>query len=410
MRQSWSALRARRALLPLLPMFLAAVALWPVARPIEGVGDAFMFWFAGHQVATARSPYDQAAWVAAGPTYGVPATNVAQNCADAASASCAWVYPPAAGWLFAPFGAADVTSGVTGVEVFVVLTAFAGVIASVLVFGPATAGARAVVLVTAVASHPFVYDIHVGHFAGLELLGVVGIVVGLRGRAGGPLVLGILALSLKPHLFLVLAPLVLIVLVARGRWRAIASAGVALFVLLAAAAILQPDAFSALLGRAGGKGDLTWSTSWALAQAILPAAPLVALGGLVGIAALAAVVVVRVTSPSDRDLSLVAVGTAMSLVVTPYDQPYDLMLLVPVIAFAARAVARAPSRARPAMFVALPLVFVAGTWLPLVATRIWADGNRSLALVPILAVVLAALATYVLERSRRPGLREDARA
>jgi hypothetical protein len=378
-------------------MFLAAVAIWPVARPIEGVGDAFMFWFAGHQVATARSPYDQAAWVAAGPTYGLPAANVAQNCADAAAASCAWVYPPAAGWLFAPFGTADVASGVTGVEVFVVLTAFAGVIASVLVFGPVTVGARAVVLVTAVASHPFVYDIHVGHFAGLELLGVVGIVVGLRGRAAWPLVLGILALSLKPHLFLVLAPLVLIVLAARGRRRAIASAGAALFALLVAAAILQPDAFSALLGRAGGKGDLTWSTSWALAQAILPAAPLVALGGLVGIAALAAVVVVRATSRSDRDLSLVAIGTALSLAVTPYDQPYDLLLLVPVIAFAARAVVRAPSRARPAMFAALPLVFVAGTWLPLVATRIWADGNRSLALVPVLALVLAA-ATFAAQR------------
>jgi len=54
------------------------------------------------------------------------------------------------------------------------------------------------------------------------------------------------------------------------------------------------------------------------------------------------------------------------------------------------------------MFAALPLVFVAGTWLPLVATRIWADGNRSLALVPVLALVLAA-ATFA-------ALRPDQRA
>lgn len=407
MRQAWSTPRARRALVPLLPMLLAAAALWPVARPVEGVGDAFMFWFAGHQVAIARSPYDQTAWAAAGSTYGLPATNVARNCVEAAAASCAWVYPPAAGWLFAPFGAADVASGVFGVAAFVVLTAFAGVIASVLVFGPATVGARALVLVTAAASHPFVYDIHVGHFAGLELLGVVGIAQGLRGRAAWPLVLGSLALSLKPHLFVVLVPLVLLALVARRRWRAIASAGSALLVLLVAGAIVQPEAFAAILGRAAGKGDLTWSTPWSLAQIILPAAPLVVIGALTGVAVVAAIVVVRAAPRADRDLSLVAVGTALSLVVTPYAQPYDLLLLLPAIAFAARAALRAPRRPRSAILAAVPLLFVAGTWLPLVATRIWDDGNRSLALVPVLVLVLAAAAVAAaradpLDRSAAP--------
>lgn len=399
MRQARFTPRARRALVPLLPMLLLSAVLWPVARPIDGDGDAFMFWFAGHQVATGRSPYDQTAWAAAGSTYGLPANNVALNCVDAGSASCAWVYPPVAGWLFAPFGAADVAPGVLGVSVFVVLTAFAGVIASMLVFGPATVGARSIVLVAAVASHPFVYDIHVGHFAGLELLGVVGIAAGLRGPAVWPLILGALALSLKPHLFLVLVPMVLSVLVARRRWRAIAFAGSALLVLFLAGAILQPEAFAAILGRAGGKGDLTWSTPWALAQTILPAAPLVVLGGLIVLAALAAVAVVRAAPRAERDLSLVAVGTALSLVVTPYAQPYDLLLLMPAIAFAARAALRAPRRSRSAILAAVPLLFVAGTWSPIVATRIWDDANRSLALVPVLALVLAAAAVA----AARPG-------
>lgn len=392
MRQAWSTARALMPLLPLLPLLLAAAVIWPVARPIEGVGDAFQFWFAGHQIATARSPYDQTAWAAAGSTYGPPAANVALNCVDAGAASCAWVYPPATGWLFAPFGALDVAPGVAGVTVFVVLTALAGIVASVLVFGPATAGARAVVLVTAVASHPFVYDVHAGHFLGLELLGLVGITLGLRGRAVWPLILGTLALSLKPHLFLVLVPVVLSALVARRRWRAIAFAGAGLLVLLIAGAILEPEAYPAILGRVGGKGDLTWSTPWSLAQTVAPAAPLVVLGGLIGLAGIAAVAVVRAAPQSDRDLSLVAAASALSLVVTPYAQPYDLLLLVPAIALAVRAAMRASRRSRSMILAAVPLLFVVGTWFPLVAARIWDDGNRSLALVPVLTLVLAAAA------------------
>lgn len=387
--------RGRRAVVPLLPMILAAVALWPVARPVDGVGDAFMFWFAGHQVATGRSPYDQPAWVAAGSTYGTPATNVALNCADPAAATCAWVYPPAAGWLFAPFGAADMTSGVTGVDTFVVLTALAGVVASVLVFGPTATGARAVVLVTAVASHPFLYDVHVGHFAGLELLGVVGVTQGLRGRSTWAFAFGALALSLKPHLFLILVPVVFSVLVARRRWKPIAAAGAALLVLVVLGALLQPEALPAMLGRAGAKTDLSWSTPWALAQALAPAAPFAAFGALAALSAIALAYVLRSAPPADRDLGLVAASTALSLVVAPYAQPYDLLLLVPVIALAARGAARASRPARSAVLTAVPLLFVAGTWLPIVATRIWDDANRSLALVPVLALVLAAAAGVI---------------
>jgi Glycosyltransferase family 87 len=393
--------RALRVLLPLVPMILAIAALWPLARPIEGVGDTFQFWFAGHLVATGRSPYDRPAWAAAGSIYGPPAANVAMACADPNAGACAWVYPPATAWLFAPFGVADVNLGLSGVNAFVLLTAFIGVLAAVVMFGPSGGGARTLLLMTAVSSHPFVYDIHAGHFIGLELLGVAAMTHGLRERRDWWLVFAVLALSLTPHLFIVLIPIVVFALVARRRWRSIAWSAAALFAVLIAGAIAQPEAFSAILERAGAKTALTWSTPWALAQVIAPAAPLLVFGALVGLAAIAAITVFSAAPPDDRELALISAGTALSLAVTPYAQPYDLLLLVPAIAFAARGVARAPAAPRVALLAALPLVYVGGTWFPLFAARLWEDGNRMLGLVPVLVLALAAIAWAT---PRRPTL------
>jgi len=389
-------------------MALVAAAFWPLARPIEGVGDAFQFWFAGHLVATGRSPYDQSAWGVAGSTYGPPAANVALSCVDPNAGACVWVYPPATAWLFAPFGVADVNLGVSGVDAFVVVTAFVGVVAAVVMFGPSGDGVRALVLMIAVASHPFVYDIHAGHFVGLELLGLVGITRGLRERRVWPLVLGVLALSLKPHLFVVLVPVVVVALVARRCWRSIALSAAALFVLVIAGAIAEPEAFSAILGRAGTKAALTWSTPWALAQVLAPAAPLMVLGALVGLAATAAIAVFRMAPRDDRELALISAGMALSLAVTPYAQPYDLLLLVPAIEFAARGAANAPAAPRAVLLAALLLLYVGGTWFPLFAARLWDDGNRTLGLVPVLALALAAIAWLTARRPPRRLFRHEA--
>jgi hypothetical protein len=374
-------------------MVIVVAALWPLTHPIMGVGDTFQFWFAGHLVATGISPYDRSAWTAAESTYGPRAANVAMACADPDSGACSWVYPPATGWLLAPFGAAGVDAGLPAVDGFVLATAFVGVITAVLLFGPVAAGARALVLVTVVASHPFVYDVHVGHFIGLELLGVVGVAYGLRERRDWPLVLGGLVLSLTPHLFIILVPLVAVALVARRRWRAITLCAAALAALVVAGALLEPAAFPTILQRAGPKAGLTWSTPWALAQLVAPTAPLVLYVALVGLAALAAIAVWRTAPPEDRDLALIAAGTGLSLTATPYAQPYDLLLLVPAIAFIARAASRSRAPHRAALLATLPILYVGGTWFPLIATRLWEDSNSALALVPVVVLALAAVAS-----------------
>lgn len=384
--------RARRALLPLIPMALVVAAFWPLARPVEGVGDAFQFWFAGHQVATGRSPYDRSAWGAAGATYGPPAANVARTCVDPNAGSCVWVYPPATAWLFAPFGALDVDLGVLGVDAFVLVTALAGVIAAVALFGPSGDGARAFILALSAAAHPFVYDIHAGHFIGLELLGLVGIARGLRERRDPLLVAGLLALSLKPHLFVVLVPVVVVALVARRSWRSLAWSAAAFLGLAIASAIAAPEALSVILERAGTKTALSWSTPWALAQLVAPAAPLLVFGALAGLAAVAAIAVWRAAPRDDVELAIIAAGMALSLAVTPYAQPYDLLLLVPAIAFAARGAENLTAAPRTLLLAGLVLLYVGGTWFALVAARLWDDGDRILGLVPVLVLVLAAVA------------------
>ncbi|CAN5204876.1 hypothetical protein BH18CHL2_BH18CHL2_06600 [soil metagenome] len=91
----------RSAALAVLAALIVLVALWPLAQPVEGHGDTFQFWYAGHLIATGGSPYDQSAWPEAA-RYGHVAAYVATNCASPDSLQCVWAYPPLTAWLFAP--------------------------------------------------------------------------------------------------------------------------------------------------------------------------------------------------------------------------------------------------------------------------------------------------------------------
>ena len=377
-------------LAPYLPVAVLLFALWSVGRPIEGVGDAFQFWLAGHLVATGGSAYDRAAWGEAAARYGPVAANVAVACADPSAASCDFVYPPPATWLLAPFGAAPPEVGLPLVEAFAIVLGLAGVAVAVRVFGPDAPGERGFVLATVVASHPFVYDVHVTHFLGLTLLGVAGAAVALRGGRTWPLVLGALALSLTPHLVLVLAPAVLVMLVVRRRWRAIATTAAALLAVLIVGAVLDPHAYPALLARAGGKLAFSWSTPWALATVLVPDARVVVFGALLAIAVAAGLVVVRAVPPRGRQTAVVAVAAALSLAIAPYAQPYDLLLLVPALALAARRADSSPTVTRVAVFAALPLSFVGLTWAAIVLERLVNGANSLVGVLPALSLLLAA--------------------
>lgn len=382
--------RRARMLAPYMPVAVLLSVLWPVARPIEGVGDAFQFWLAGHLVATGGSAYDRVAWGEAGARYGPVAANVAAVCVDASAASCDFVYPPAMTWLLAPFGSAPPALGLPLIQTFAIVVGIAGVALAIRVFGPAGAGARALVLATVVASHAFVYDVHVSHFLGLTLLGVAGAAIALRDGRTWPLAISALVLSLTPHLVVALAPAVLVMLVARRRWRAIATTSAALFAVVAVGAVLDPQAYPALLARAGGKLAFAWATPWALATMLLPAAPAVAFSALLVPAALAGGVIVRTAPSRRREVAAIAVAAALSLAVTPYAQPYDMLLLVPTLATTAERAMPLPKAPRVAILAALSLLFIGLTWSAIVLVRVFDGANSVVGALPLLTLLLAA--------------------
>ncbi len=391
------ALGARSAVLVLLPALLVFVALWPIARPVEGVGDTFQFWYAGHLAVTGASPYDQSAWHAAGAAYGHVAENVARNCDDPDALVCVWAYPPLTAWLFAPFGALPVDAGLLAVDTFVLASLIAGTIAVVFLFGPREPGPRALLLATAAAGHPFVIDIRAGHFVGLLLLMLAAIAWGLRERRTWPIAAGAIGIALKPHIAIGVAAAVAVTLVARGAWRTIGSIAATVTIVVGLALLRSPDAIGAILSRGGAKAGIAWSTTFAFADATRAPVLTLAVVGLVALGASAAAI--RSVGADRRDLTIVAVAAALSLIVTPYAQPYDFLFALPAFAAAAAAAAELRPPARTVLLAAIAIGWVGGTWAPIVFGQLARGMAQSYAIVPLTALVLLALAM----RAPRPA-------
>jgi hypothetical protein len=142
--------------------------------------------------------------------------------------------------------------------------------------------------------------------------------------------------------------------------------------------------------RGGAKAGIAWSTTWALADAT--GAPALALAALFIVAFGAAAVAIRSAHADRRDLTIVAVAAALSLVVTPYAQPYDFLLALPAFAAAAAGATALGRPARTALFAVIVLCWIDGTW----ASFVFGDGARvvasSYAAVPVAALVVLAVA------------------
>ena len=383
---------ARSAILAFLPALLVCIALWPVARPAAGAGDTFQFWYAGHLAVTGSSAYDQAAWHAAGATYGPLAENVARNCDDPDAVVCVWAYPPLTAWLFAPFGALPIAAGLLALNSFVLATLLAGGIAVVVLFGPRAPGPRALVLATAAAGHPFVIDIRAGHFVGLLLLMLAAIAWGLRERRTWPIAAGAIGLALKPHIAIGVAIAVATVLAARGAWRTIGSIVTALTIVGGLALLRSPEAIGAILSRGGAKAGIAWSTTFAFAEAMRAPALALAVIGIMALGASAAAI--RWAAAERRQVAIVAVAAALSLVVTPYAQPYDFLFALPAFAAAAAAASELRPPARTALLAAIPGLWIGGTWGPIVFGQVVRGAAQSYATVPLAALVVLALASW----------------
>jgi hypothetical protein len=374
-----------------VPLVALLALLIPVIWPQDGVGDTFRFWYAGHIVATGGSPYDQSAWASAGDTYGIFATEMAIACAPSPNAPvCLWPYPPTTALLFAPFGLLGVRDGLNALAAFFVLLAAASVVVVGHWMRARALATRALAMCACVVSHPFVFDVHAGHFEGLGVIGIVLVAVGLTRRRVAPVVVGALLLSVKPHLYLGLAVIVLLLLLVRRDWRTLTLTFGAVAAINGLALLLYPEALGAMLGRAGQVFGLGWATTWAFASSIFPSA---AVGMLIvyAIAAVAYVAAVRFAPAERRVELLVAGGVAIALSVSPYVQPYDFLLLFPAFAIALTLHESLGQPARGILLLTTAGTLGVGTWLAIVGTSVVPTLPGSL---PVVLLVLLAIAAW----------------
>lgn len=240
-------------------MVAALVVVGGLSSPAN---DKFWFWYAGHIVATGGSPYDPSLWSAAA-AYGDVAVLVAGSCVDGTAPNCVWAYPPWTAWLFMPFGFLDPERGIALQSAFLFVAAGASLVLLAQEIRMSRPSAM-FFLLASVGSAPFVWDSFLGHFEPLELAGAVLVARGLRTGGAAPTVGGGMLLALKPHLSFLVVPVVIANLIARRRWRLLATTVLCFTILTIVAFWREPRALAAL-GGAGVKTSQMLPTIWSFA-------------------------------------------------------------------------------------------------------------------------------------------------
>lgn len=316
--------RHASALVALVLGIIDAALVWTVPH----VGDWYQFWFAGHIVVTGGSPYDASAWRPAlqqPVDLGSVVNIIRLNCEGPEPAACLWRYPPWTALVYAPFGALPFDVGVTLLHVCTIAAAVIAVV--LLVRRYATPRSRPLALAIALAAQPLVLGTRTGHLGAVLLIGLYLLLSGLDGRRSAALVAGTILLSLKPHLFVVFGPAVVIRLVRRRQWRPLTISLVSIGVLALVTTVMYPPPLSTMVGDIEKRVAFDVPTLWGLR----------AVGGLgwtfVVLLALGAVAsaVFAIRSSPRRDATFVATATALSLALAPYEQSYDHALLLPAL-------------------------------------------------------------------------------
>ena len=330
-----------RRRLPIVALVLVLVAELPLLIPPPfGLTDHLLFWYAGHLVATGGSPYDMTAWAEAQRTYASGHLSQFIDRGDPV-----WIYPAWSVFLFVPFGVLPYPVGPWALYLAYVAV---GLFAAVLFIRSLPArwqpGAELAIALVA-AFQPLVIANRYGQFGSFLLLGAVLVFIGLRDRRAIPFTAGALILFVKPQLFLVLVPVVLVLLVRARAWRMLVAASATLAAVAIVMTLRYPESL-AFFGRgATDRADVftIYSTTWALAHYVAPAIWVPLALAFVALAALATVSAVRALPADLRLAGIIAGATVMSIVVAPVDFHYDQVPLVLAVILAV-AVGRRPAQ------------------------------------------------------------------
>jgi hypothetical protein len=389
-------------LLAYAPFLLLLALLIPRMWPEDGLGDTFRFWYAGHIVATGGSPYDQNLWASAGATFGDLAKEIATACAPSPYAPiCLWPYPPTTALLFAPFGALGIREGLNALAAFFVVIAAGSVVVAGRWINARSPVTLVLALCAGVTSHAFIFDVHAGHFEGLGVIGIVLLAVGLARRRLAPVIAGALLLGLKPHLYIGVAVVVLVLLITRRDWRTLGWTAAMVVAVNGVALLLYPEALGAILGRVGQVTDLGWSTTWAFATGLFPSA-IVGVVIVYAIAAFAFAAAISLAPTQRRVDVLISAGAAIGLTVPPYLHPYDLLVLLPAFALALALAEQVRQPWRGILLVTIAATFAVGTWVAVLASGIVIALPGVFPVVALAMLAVAAWAAREAAASVRP--------
>jgi hypothetical protein len=384
--------------LPFIGLVLASWFAWPIVPDRVQLGDYFSFWFAGHLVLIGASPYELSSWQLMG-TYGPMPEGAVVNVLYGVSDSqleIFWAHPPWTALAMVPFGALPLTAGVLAWHAVLVIAGLAALVAGAWLVG--LRGPALAVALTAVAlSNPFVVALRTGHFDVLVVLGAVLVTIGLVRARPPQVVTGALLAVFKPHIILLVVPVAAWTLVRARAWSTIAATTAALVAMAAVSLAFVPVDVPSLVARLGVKTSSGLATTWELGRQLAPSQPLALAVVLVVLSFVSAVVIDRAAPIERRTAVRMALAMALSLVVAPYANAYDGVVLAPLVFVAFAFMARRPI----ALSVAGIAVVVLSWWLSVGLVADWGSQSAT-AIVPIGALVGTACIA-LLTRSVHPA-------
>jgi glycosyl transferase family 87 len=278
--------------------------------------DFHCMWLAGRVAASGGDPYDPAQYQAA-TSEGRPAAEALIACGPR------FPYPPWTTLVFAALGSAPLqTAAILWISLLVAATVL-GIGWTWQLAGPERI-AWPVVALLVIFTEPFLLALTQGQFGAIYLALTAGAAIWIPSRHELRAGIAIAGLALKPQTALVTGPVLLALAVRSRQWQAVATAGVAALMGLIACVVLRP---SWLLAWAQAPSELrsvaiSRNTTWDLA---------VSLGswtlGVLIIAVLLSLSFALVRTSRLEHADVVALGAALSLVVTPYAWTHDFMVL-----------------------------------------------------------------------------------
>ncbi len=320
-------MRRRLHLVALVLVLLAELPL--LIPPPFGLTDHLLFWYAGHLAVTGGSPYDMAAWTEAQRTYASGHLIQFIERGDPV-----WVYPAWSVLLFVPFGLLPYPAGSWALYfAYVAVGLFAAVLFIRSLPSRWQPGAELAIVLVAMFQ-PIVIANRYGQFGSFLLLGAVLAFIGLRSQRLLPFVVGAFILFVKPQLFLVFAPIALILLIRARAWRMITVTATTLVAIAVLTTIRFPESLAFFRRGASDRADVftMYSTTWGLAHYFAPALWVPVAIGLVALAVIVTVAAIRHLPQDLRLAGIVAGAVLLSLVVTPVAFHYDqVVLVIPIV-------------------------------------------------------------------------------